>query len=586
MHFNVKHIFNGDSEKEIKDKINYNFNQILSFAIGPNGHQGPKGAAGLDGPGGFKGATGPTGLRASLWYKQNVQPGSSSNPFDLWIDSESSDYSVYTKGATGSWSYTGYSLFNSLYFQTYSGIVGPAGVTDKYAIGLKSGAGLTASSTSLVISDKILGSSNSNPNRSKVLIATEDQTTRPILDFSKSGAISTGTPGFYWRYTGTGSDLRFASGGSLNISSLLGLTVDSYTASSILYGNYATINAVNNISIQGVGNFGFYSNTTVGVGGNFTLSSSNLFLSSVLFSSADPITISPVGGSTGGYVYNTVKNLPSGVTTSSAGIELISDSTQDYTFEFRDLKGAPVLSGKARGPVSSGKYAQLTFGNTGGQAGGATGGPYFYHVKKVNETKQSAGRVYGYFQNSVTPSNSSSLLNYADNVFDLSSPSIWSNDQILITALSASSYYDYTKSKTYIRIPSSPYNTLEGVYYNGTSNHYRVMLNDTTGYAPYYIAGIVYTFFRLRRGLLIEETYVVEFDFLNAMGPNTCQYVDIFYAPIANLNNGNPRVFWKTCNGLSGYISLTNNASVGSVVSNPSINNTTIMVTTKTTVVA
>ena len=566
MHFNTKYIFNGDSEKEIKNKINYNFDQILSFAIGPDGHPGPKGSLGLAGPGGYKGATGATGLRSSIWYKQNTQPGSSSNPFDLWIDSASSDYTVYSKGATsGTWTTTGYSLFNSLYFQTYSGIVGPAGVTDKFAIGIKAGAGLTASSTSLVISDKTLVSSDSNPNRAKVLIATEDQTTRPIFGFAKSGAVSSGTPGFYWRYAGSNSDLTFASSGDLEISALLAINIDSYTASSILYGNSATINSINNITIRGTSNFGFYSNTTVGIGGNFTINSSNLFLSSSIFTSYDPIKISPVGGSTGGYVYNTIKNLPSGITNSSAGIDIIANDSQEYTFEFRDLKGAPIFSNKAKGPVSSGKYGQLTFGNTGGVSGGATGGPYLYHVKKVKEVKAGSGVSLVYVQNSTTPSNSGANLGFGINVFDLTSPNIWENDVILLTPTSyAFSFFEFA----YIKIPSSPYSTLDGVYYNGRSNNYRIILNETSD-TQFYLAGIVYGFFRLSGGILVEETYLVTFDNTGSVGGTPCKYVDIFYAPVANLNNANPRVFWKTCTGISGYITLTNNSSVGSVVSNP-----------------
>jgi hypothetical protein len=74
MHFNTKYIFKGDTQKEIIGKINYNFDQILSFAIGPDGHPGPRGATGIYGPAGKRGAMGNTGPRASQWYKQPTEP--------------------------------------------------------------------------------------------------------------------------------------------------------------------------------------------------------------------------------------------------------------------------------------------------------------------------------------------------------------------------------------------------------------------------------------------------------------------------------------------------------------------------------
>jgi hypothetical protein len=74
MHFNTKYIFQGDSQRDITNKINYNFDQILSFAVGPDGHIGPRGATGLYGPAGYKGASGATGTRASKIFKQPTQP--------------------------------------------------------------------------------------------------------------------------------------------------------------------------------------------------------------------------------------------------------------------------------------------------------------------------------------------------------------------------------------------------------------------------------------------------------------------------------------------------------------------------------
>jgi hypothetical protein len=118
------------------------------------------------------------------------------------------------------------SLFNSDYFEVYSGIVGPLGLTDKSAIGFKSS--YVPDQTSLVVSDTYFSSSDVNPNNSKLLVSTEDQITNPIFSFVKSNSNSTNFPSFYWKNTGAFSDLLFKSPGKLSIISLLDLELSSY----------------------------------------------------------------------------------------------------------------------------------------------------------------------------------------------------------------------------------------------------------------------------------------------------------------------------------------------------------------------
>ena len=586
MHFNNKHIFLGDSETEIKKKINYNFDQILSFAIGPDGHPGPKGSIGFPGPGGYKGATGATGLRGALWYKQNIQP-SSPNVFDLWIDTSSSDYKVYSRSSSGpSWAYTGYALFNSPIFQSYSGIVGPAGITDKFAIGIKSGAGLTASSTNLVISDSVLSPVTSNPNGAKVLVATTAQTERPIFDFAKTGSVTNSPIGFYWADTGTFSSIKLKAEDGLDMISGGNFTVDTYSASSFLFGNSAKLESNSRINIIGTSDFKMSSNTTVGSGGNLALSSSNLFLSSSLFSSNDPIQFDANTGATDAYVFDSTKNLPSGITTSSAGLEVLVSSSVEYSFEFRDLKGATIFSGKPRGSASSGKHAQITFGSTGAQTGGATGGPYFYSTKRINEVKLGAAPLSAFRQTANTTANTTadSLLN----CFDLSNTSYWNSDLIVLTPTSyqlqppASGY-----AAVFIRIPSSISNTLDGVYYSGTGNSYRIMLNDNSGTTiPRYIYGLIFSYFTkgALTGAITQQLRYITFESSFGTLNSQCQYIDIFYSPISNLNNANPRVFWKTCNGMSGYITLSRTQSWGQITTSGIINLANTNITGKGTV--
>ena len=576
MHFNTKYIFAGDSASEIKRKINYNFDQILSFAVGPNGHQGPKGVNGYDGPSGKKGLTGATGLRGTLWSKLDDAP-ISGNPFDLWIDSNTSDYQVYSLGATGSWSYSGYSLFTSPYLSVYDGIIGPAGVTDKYAIGIKNGA-LTESNTSLVIGDDYAAISGINPNRSKLLVSTDDQITRPILTFSKTGAISSGVPSFYWRSTGNSASLRYTSAGNFEISSLLGLSIDSYTARSLLYGNHAVITSLQDVTIGGTGDFYLYSNTTVGVGGNLSITSSNITLSSTNLSSRIPIKIQNGNGAYS-FAFGTFKSTPSG--TSTSGISILASSTQDSAFEFFDLKNAPILSAKPRGSVSSGKHAQTTFGSTGGQPAGATGGPYLYPVKRVREVRSSAGQLTA-FRYGVTPKTSS----IAYNVIDLTSLSLWDSNIILVTPTSYSKvklgpFVTIFPLEVFLRIPTFADNNADGLYNNGYSNTYRIFLNDISSVQAYRINGLVFNYWKKNslNGTLTSETYFVRFKFQPNNGVNatldppieSC-YVDLTFVGVASTTNGNPRVFWKTCDGISGYISITDRYNLGSiVVTGPSI---------------
>ena len=556
MHFNTKYIFTGDSASDIKRKINYNFDQILSFAVGPNGHQGPKGSPGYDGPSGKKGITGPTGLRGTLWSKSDNAP-SSGNPFDLWIDSDTSGYQVNSLGTTGTWAYTGYSLFTSSYLSVYDGIVGPAGVTDKYAIGIKSGVpGLSEFNTSLVISDDYPSISGINPNRSKLLISTEDQIGRPIFSFSKTGAISSGVPSFYWRSTGSSASLRYSSTGNFEISSLLGLSIDSYTARTILYGDYANINSVQDISIGGTGDFYLYSNTAIGVGGNLSISSSNLTLSSSRLSSRIPIKIQITNAFYGQTVFDATKNTPSGVSTSTSGISILASSTQDSAFEFFDLKNAPILSAKARGSVSSGKHIQTTFGSTGGQVAGATGGPYLYTVKRVREVRASTITLSSFLLNAA-----SSATIY--NIIDLTSVSFWDSNMILVTP---TTYTFPSSNEVFLRIPSSPQQNVDGLYGTGYANTYRIFLNDRTNSQNYKIAGLVFdyaSFNPIRPNPTIIRYYM---RFRAQSLPTESCYVDLTFLGTASTTNGNPRVFWKTCDGISGYITLTNRYSVGSLV--------------------
>lgn len=567
MHFNTKHIFKGDNESQIVEKINYNFNQILSSAVGPNGRSGPKGSIGFPGPAGKRGITGPTGFRATNFIKQDTTPATAdANPYDYWIDSASSEYKIYSYGITGSgsWAFSGYSLFSSPYFDVFENIVGPAGANDRFAISFKNSSsilatnGLTVSDMSLVISDSAVTSSNANPNRSKLLISTRDQTSRPILSFNKTGSSNTGVPSFYWDSTGTSSDLTYTSNGSLTISSLLGLSIDSYTANSILNGGTVFLTSNSNITIGGTGNFYLNSNVTTGIGTDLVVGSTNLQLTSSSFSYNRPIKITNSSFTGSGYVFDTTKNSTS-TTLSRAGIDIFAVSSANSFYEFRDSGNAVLLSTIPRASVETAKYGQTTFGSTGGLPAGGTGGPYFYHVKRTVEYVQgTVGAV-------CSPSlEYGGLRTTIENIFDISSANFFTSDVIILTP---TSFTAPSNANVYVKIPVGAFSSLAGVYEDGRTNSYKLILNDPSPNPFYKFAGLVYDYqiYSLGSFSFFDRTY---FNFLSS---TVCPYIEITYLPAANPSNGNPRVFWKTCDGRSGFFAPTNRVTVGTITGSGTI---------------
>jgi hypothetical protein len=538
MHFNTKYIFQGDSKSEALAKINYNFDQIVSFGVGPNGNRGAKGATGIYGPAGFKGISGTTGGRASKWYSQSTQPAGSQQ-YDLWIDSNTADGVVNQKGSTGSWNDTGYRLFSSLYFKSYEFIKGPAGVTDKYVIGLNN-VGASAAYTNIVISDADMDITDINPNNSKVLVSTDDQITSPVMGFSKSGAISGSRPSFYWKNTGMLGDLEFRTGGIFRISSNLSTSINTGTSRLNISGNRINSTSLN-YTISGVGNFDIGSNNTVGAGTFFNVNSSNLVFNQIAYDHLGSIVIS---AATGSYLLN---NTPTAAFAGS-NIELEVGSLGNSMFEFTGIGGGNILSAKPRGSVSSGNFAQTIFGSTGGATGG-TGGPYSYHVRRLQQIRQNTINV-----NSVTLYRASfgSTANLT-NVFDLRNLTFWESDVIVATPLS------YTSAGgVYLYVPADYTQSIYPIYSYNRSRTFRVMLDNTeTNPTGRNILGLIIDFSQFISSIgTVLKTYI-------SFPSTTCQYVDITWLAYANANNANTRLFWKTCDGRGGYLDLTNLYSVG-----------------------
>ena len=223
---NILNVLQGDNQSTVVDKINYNFDQILSSGGGPQGQQGLIGPTGAVGPQGAQGVQGSQGPSGTKWFVQDLPPDitniTGSNPWtfptlgDYWLDPDSANQEVYVFTATG-WTNTGYGLAAGDIFQKITPIDISGGGT---------GQGIfisgTASNQSLVLSDNSVndytpggsGISNINFENAKLKIATENSRTKILsfgradYDITSGGSGTTGiqrNPSIDWDSSASGS---------------------------------------------------------------------------------------------------------------------------------------------------------------------------------------------------------------------------------------------------------------------------------------------------------------------------------------------------------------------------------------------
>ena len=152
---------------------------------------------------------------------------------------------------------------------------------------------------------------------------------------------------------------------------------------------------------------------------------------------------------------------------------------------------------------------------------------------------------------------------------DLTSVSLWDSNLILVTPTSYNLPGSY---EVFLRIPTSYEQNVEGLYNAGYTNTYRIFLNDiTSSTQSYKIAGLVFNYWDFTAGLrgttVASVQYYMKFRYDAGASASESCYVDLTFLGSASTTNGNPRLFWKTCDGISGYIPLTDRYSVGSLVS-------------------
>lgn len=218
-------IEDGDSQKNISNKVNYNFQEILVYGGGPYGRIGSEGPQGFNGLAGPIGSYGDLGLRGSVWTIGPSQPSSGING-DYWMDTDNNN-SVYVF-SNSIWSLYGVSALSNDLFDVIGPLDTSSGPSTKYGYFLFSGEPI---SYTMVLSDATIVSGNSvspntipNPQYSKMVVSIYgNDASKNIMEFNKgiyqsSIPYSSGTPKFYWLQGATAErgsyGLGFKNGGS------------------------------------------------------------------------------------------------------------------------------------------------------------------------------------------------------------------------------------------------------------------------------------------------------------------------------------------------------------------------------------
>jgi len=212
----------GDSQADIANKLNYNFNQIINAGDGAYGSVGIPGAVGSYGATGITGPAGFQGQRGNFWFVQETGPTSGVTGGDYWVDL-ASDCEVFEwieSDGTYSWVSQGFLLSQSGVFEIAASTTGLTSgyPTQAYTIALPSPFEKT-----LVLSGAS-GPNVKNPQLSKVMLETGGTTGFPLLEFSKyeyqsNSPFNSLTPKIKWYTTNTGSSdaygLNFEARGGL-----------------------------------------------------------------------------------------------------------------------------------------------------------------------------------------------------------------------------------------------------------------------------------------------------------------------------------------------------------------------------------
>ena len=262
----------GDSQKNLVDKANFNFSQVLSFEGGPYGKVGPEGKIGNSGSKGPNGSFGPQGKRGNIWTVLTTPPADPLNG-DYWMNPGSNNEIRIYNSSTQNWDLYSLNINGLGIFREFGPLQTQSGPSSKngYFISLP-----YPSLTTLVLSDSYLtsGSSTANPQYTKMVISTNSQIPeRRLLEFTKGPYHGTSfnqeTPYFFWTTGPTSSDgryglgflcpqsLDFNLGGDLNLKSLSGSIIiksapnspSFYRLNTYINGLYSSSSSNGNLNI-------------------------------------------------------------------------------------------------------------------------------------------------------------------------------------------------------------------------------------------------------------------------------------------------------------------------------------------------
>ena len=555
MRFSNKQIFTGDTKDLIVDKINENFSQIISFSSGPYGRSGVIGPTGYPGGAGQLGATGVSGQRASDWTL-SVIPPSNPNEYDQWIDQGVTGNGNIYQYDGSNWQSTGISLIESQFFKVKNDIPTFSAPTEYSAIYFTDP---DQNTKSLVISDGENAASYINPNYSKLLVSTNDQTATPVFSFRKSNVSSISQPSFYWDQIGNNSRISFNSSSDFSMLSNNGslLIYPQYSGYTNMSAQRAYFNAYEDIRMSAVT---FSSTGSLQIQtNNYQLTSSqlNASMETYVYGEINIEPVSAVASSKEGVVINrgaTSSNSISRFYTTQFSSELEYPGFGEWRQVFSIEQSTAILD--EVDPITDVAYrdvrSRAVFGATGDgytsyniwTSGVPTGptGPFSYHI--VGNTQIAAQSGTFYISSVISPAN----LRYFAN---LSAVSNFYTDTITFTLPSA-----WLGGNTvYVKIPRTVTNPQqpEGYPLYGSSyvNEFRVFLD----YGRFTnvnrkIYGVVWDQLTTAFG---STQPIYQQQFVTFGTP--CYFFDIIY----HYNNNNQvMAYVKTCSGQSYPLRITN----------------------------
>ena len=300
MSFNTNYILPGDDKNQIIGKVNYNFSQILSNAVGLPGQSGILGATGIIGQVGKDGSVGETGARANKWYFQQTPPFGnipySQAPlvnYDVWVDTSPGStggpnriYQYNNNNTSGQYPFWVDTLSNFAIdgnFTLLQGVSGPGEVTEKNAVVI--GGTASPSEVTFVFTDREVTAANANPRYSKILIENDASVTAslPVFSLGKTFYSASDLPSFFWQNIGDNYDIKFSSGGEMFIQSQATGSYSSTGGTASLVASGINWNSSTTASITGPSGISINSSTLGFSSLNTQLQTGGLSLSNMNF---------------------------------------------------------------------------------------------------------------------------------------------------------------------------------------------------------------------------------------------------------------------------------------------------------------